>query len=219
MKLTAPEVIIFDWDNTLVDTWPVIQRALNATLAFMGHAPWSAEQVRRDVKHSMRDSFPALFGDRWEIAAERYQMEYRAIHMEAIQPLPHAEETLKLLQEKHRYVCIVTNKRGPTLRKELDALGWNGYFHAHVGSQEAERDKPDAAPAIMALRDAPLKQGKGIWFIGDTDVDLECGARIGATPVLYGDAETQDHALNGHPFAARVEDHKALQAVFRSALA
>ena len=27
-----PRAAIFDWDNTLVDTWPVIHESMNATL-------------------------------------------------------------------------------------------------------------------------------------------------------------------------------------------
>ena len=219
MSLTAPKVILFDWDNTLVDTWPVIHIALNRTLAFMNHEPWSLEKVKQDVKHSMRDSFPALFGDCWEIAADRYQEEYRAIHMEAIQPLPEAEATLIMLADSPVFVAIVSNKRGPSLRKELDKLQWNAYFKAHVGAHDAERDKPDAAPAHLALQNAPVKSGTEIWFVGDTGVDLECAKNIGATPILYGEHTTDGKMHDGFPFAAHVRDQGELRALIGQCLA
>jgi phosphoglycolate phosphatase len=28
-KLSIPRAILFDWDNTLVDTWPLIHTAMN----------------------------------------------------------------------------------------------------------------------------------------------------------------------------------------------
>ncbi len=214
MTLTPPKVILFDWDNTLVDTWPVIHRALNATLDFMGHAPWTLERVMQDVKHSMRDSFPALFGDKWEIASERYQHEYRAIHMDAICALPDAEATLQQLAKTDLFVAIVSNKRGPSLRKEIEKLEWQSYFKAHVGAQDAERDKPHAAPAHMALEAAPLKSGPEIWFVGDTGVDLECAKNIGATPILYGNHITDGKTHDGFAFAAHVRTQKELQALF-----
>ncbi len=217
--LTPPKAVLFDWDNTLVDTWPVIHQALNATLRFMEHPEWSMERVRRDVQHSMRDAFPALFGDRWEIAADRYQQEYKAIHMQALKPLESAEETLKTLQKQKLYVALVSNKRGPTLRKESEALGWEPYFSAHIGSQDAEADKPDAAPAHMALIGAPVKEGSEIWFVGDSGVDLECAARIGATPILYGDVETDGFYYKGFPFAAHAKNQEELRALFTNALA
>jgi phosphoglycolate phosphatase len=213
MTLTTPKVILFDWDNTLVDTWPVIHQALNATLAFMGHEPWTLERVMQDVKHSMRDSFPALFGDKWEIASERYQLEYRAIHMEAIRALPDAEHTLKQLAATDVFVAIVSNKRGPSLRKEIEKLEWQAYFKAHVGAQDAERDKPHAAPAHMALETSPVKSGSEIWFVGDTGVDLECAKNIGAVPILYGDHVTDGKTHDGFAFAAHVRTQKELQAL------
>ncbi len=218
MTLPTPKIIIFDWDNTLVDTWPVITRALNATLAFMGHEPWTAERVKRDVKHSMRDSFPALFGDQWEVAAERYQTEYRAIHMEAIQPLADAEAALKQLRDAGLYITIVSNKRNYSLTKELGALNWNAYFKAYVGSQDAERDKPDPAPVRLGLKDAPAHAPEDVWFVGDSSVDLECAKNIGAVPIFYGDGETSDGAHQGFAFDAHVKNHAELQALFKRSL-
>jgi phosphoglycolate phosphatase len=34
--LALPKAVIFDWDNTLVDSWPVIHHALNETLEAYG---------------------------------------------------------------------------------------------------------------------------------------------------------------------------------------
>lgn len=38
--LRKPKAIIFDWDNTLVDSWPVIQHAIDHTMVEMGKEPW-----------------------------------------------------------------------------------------------------------------------------------------------------------------------------------
>lgn len=218
MTLTAPKAVIFDWDNTLVDTWPVIQIALNNTLTFMGHEPWSTERVKRDVKKSMRDAFPELFGDRWEEAADKYQQEYRSIHLEALQGLPDSEATLKQLQDAGLFVAIVSNKRGPTLRKELEKLAWGAYFASAVGSQDAERDKPDVAPAHMALKDFGQLSGPEIWFVGDTGADLECALNLGATAILYGDFDTDGKTHDGFAFHAHARTQKELQDLFRKSI-
>ena len=60
-----PKAIIFDWDDTLIDNWQAIHTALNLTLVTMGHERWSFEKTKSNVRRSMRDSFPELFGDRW----------------------------------------------------------------------------------------------------------------------------------------------------------
>ena len=67
-KPQRPRAIIFDWDNTLVDSWHGIRQALNATLVKFGLEPWTMDQVHARVRKSLRDSFPGLFGERWEEA-------------------------------------------------------------------------------------------------------------------------------------------------------
>ena len=59
----GPRAFLFDWDNTLVDSWPIIHDALNVTLTAFGKEPWSLDETRSRVRKSMRDSFPKLFGD------------------------------------------------------------------------------------------------------------------------------------------------------------
>ena len=61
--LINPEAIIFDWDDTLVDNWHSIHAGLNAALIAMGQDPWPIDKTRSNVRRSMRDSFPSLFGE------------------------------------------------------------------------------------------------------------------------------------------------------------
>ena len=63
-SLSRPRAVLFDWDNTLVDSWATIADALNTTLQTFGHAPWTMAEVKTRVRKSMRDSFPKLFGAR-----------------------------------------------------------------------------------------------------------------------------------------------------------
>lgn len=216
--LPRPTAVLFDWDNTLVDTWPVIHRALNATLSHMGHEPWPIERVKQDVKRSMRDSFPELFGEHWQEASERYQQDYRSIHLDAIKSLEAAEDMLKALSATGVFMALVSNKRGPSLRLECDKLGWTQYFAIAVGADDAARDKPHADPALMALAGSGIEPGPHIWFIGDTGVDLECAAALGATPILYGDHETNGSTHDGWPYAAHVRTQAQLKALFKEAL-
>lgn len=217
-QLTKPEALLFDWDNTLVDTWPVITMALNSTLQYMGHETWSEARVRRDVKRSMRDSFPELFGDRWQEAAARYQSDYRALHLEHLTPLPDAQSMLDTVLEAKIFLAIVSNKRGISLRAEIEHLGWQKYFKASVGADDAPRDKPHPDPAMLALKDSGIVSGKHIWFIGDTGVDIECAHAIGATAILYGNHAQSATEHEGFGFDANVHSHKHMIEVFTAAL-
>src|SRR5260221_3039272 len=72
-----PRAVLFDWDNTLVDSWPTIHDALQQTLIAMGHPPWTLEESKTRVRLSLRDSFPALFGTRWEEARRIYMNPFK----------------------------------------------------------------------------------------------------------------------------------------------
>lgn len=217
MSLLKPEAVLFDWDNTLVDTWPTIHGALNMTMEFMQHEPWSIEKVKTSVKRSMRESFPELFGDRWEMAAKHFQQSYRSIHLQQLQPLPGAEDTLKLLKSLKPFVGVVTNKKSDTLKLEVAHLGWGDYFDVLVGAGDAPRDKPSCDPAILALKLYSGARSEAVWFVGDTAVDLECAASIGATSVLFGDHVPQGMMHDGHAFIAHAHDHAELQKLFTDA--
>ena len=217
MTLPQPQAVLFDWDNTLVDTWPTIHVALNMTLEYMQHPAWSLDKVKSNVKRSMRESFPEMFAERWEEAAAHYQQSYRSIHLGHLQPLPGAENTLRMLKAKKLFLGIVTNKKSDTLKLEIDHLGWRDYFDVMVGAGDAARDKPSGDPAILALESYSGDRNQAVWFVGDTGVDLECAAAIHATSFLFGDHAPQGMRHDGHAFDAHARTHSDLQEMITDA--
>ena len=185
--LSAPRAVLYDWDNTLIDSWGTIIAAVNHTLEAFGHDRWSEAESRRRIRKSLRDSFPALFGERWTEARDVYYAYFEEHHIEHLRPLEGAEELLRRFAERGVYQGVVSNKTGRYLREEAEALGWTGYFGALVGSHDADRDKPDAAAVQKALEPAGIAAGSDVWFVGDTDIDMECAYTAGLVPVLIGD--------------------------------
>jgi phosphoglycolate phosphatase len=179
-----PRAFLFDWDGTLIDNWASIEAAINATLVAMGHAPWSRDEVRVRVRASLRDSFPALFGDRWQEAREIFYDTIRARHLETVAPLPGAGELLAGLAQDGFYLGVVSNKTGALLRREAEHLGWAGYFGHLVGAGDAVRDKPDPAPVELALAGSAIAAGPQVWFVGDTALDMACARAAGCRGVL-----------------------------------
>jgi len=180
-----PRAILFDWDNTLVDTWQVIHAALVPTFELMGMAPWTLEECRQRVRGSARDEFPKLFGARTEEATQHFYRRFEATHLELLRELPGAGELLAGLAGQGFYLGVVSNKRGTTLRKEAAHIGWDGHFRRLVGATDATRDKPAPDPVLLALADhdgsAP---DESVWFVGDTDIDMLCAVNAGCLPVL-----------------------------------
>jgi phosphoglycolate phosphatase len=188
-RLARPRAIIFDWDNTLVDSWTTIHDALTFLMTTLGRTPWTLEETRSRVRNSLRDTFPGLFGERWEEAQQIYLDRFRAIHLERLTPFPGRAAMLRRLAGEGVYLAVVSNKTGTVLRHEVAHLGWSTLFGAIVGAGDADYDKPHRAPVELALAPGGLAPGADVWFVGDTEIDMECAAASGCVPVLLGMAE------------------------------
>ena len=116
--LTRPKAIIFDWDNTLVDTWHTIHAALAETFVSMGHEPWTFEETRERVRYSMRESFPKLFGDAWEEAGRRFYQAFERLHIEHIAPLPGADAMVRELHAAGLCLAVGSNNREASTASE-----------------------------------------------------------------------------------------------------
>ncbi len=180
-----PRALLFDWDNTLVDTWGVIHYALKVTFEAMGMEPWTLEQARQRVRQSARDAFPKLFGARAEEATEIFYGSYEKSHLAKLAEAPGAGAMLRRLADaEDLYLGVVSNKRGDLLRREAEHLGWAAFFGGIVGATDAPRDKPAPDAVDMALAGSGIRPGKEVWFVGDTDIDMVCAVNSGCLPVL-----------------------------------
>lgn len=186
MSLPPPTAILWDWDNTLVDAWAGVQAGMNAALRAFGMPEWSVEDVRGRARLSLREAFPPLFGAEWERARDIFYTEVRARHLDLISPLPGVEAALSAASPWPQ--AVVSNKQGPILRAESAHLGWDRHFGTLVGAGDAEADKPAAAPVLLALARLGVPAGPGVWFVGDTGVDMQAARAAGCSAVLLGDA-------------------------------
>lgn len=197
--LARPRAILFDWDNTLVDTWLTIHEALNHVMAAMDKPPWTLAETRARVRLSLRESFPLHFGDRWEEARGIYLDRFSAIHLERLTPLTGSAEMVEALAGEGIFLGVVSNKTGALLRREADQLGWSRFFGRIVGAGDAIADKPDPAPVRMALEPSGVEAGSEVWFVGDTGVDIECASNAGCVSVLLGSDLAAEELLRCTP--------------------
>jgi phosphoglycolate phosphatase len=213
-RLCLPNAVLFDWDNTLVDGWAVIADALNTTLVAMGHEPWTLAETRLRVKASLRDSFPAMFGPRWKEAEKIFYDRFQSHHLDLLAPMPGAEALLTRLAERGVYLGVVSNKRGSFLREETEYLGWGRLFGRVIGAGDAVRDKPALDPVLMALDGTSMTPGTGVWFVGDTDIDMICARDSGCTPVLVRAQPPQAGEFASIPEMQHFQSCDALRQLF-----
>jgi phosphoglycolate phosphatase len=208
-----PRAVLFDWDGTLVDNWHVIQDALNHALVAMGHDPWSMAETMDRVSRSQRDSFPAIFGARWQEARDKFYARFEELHLDALRILPGAEEILTTLAGTDIPLAVVSNKRGDFLRREAAHLGWETYFTKIVGATDADEDKPSAAPIRLILDACSVEPGPEVWLVGDTATDVQCAANAGCTSILVGQNTIGDENSPDWRFDGLAELAKLVAAV------
>lgn len=208
--MSAPAALVFDWDNTLVDSWVCIQEAYNMTFRHFGMAEWSMEETQANVAKSLRDSFPEMFGERWHEARDVFTRSFEDIHLSHLRPLPGAEDMLRALRGRGLFLAVVSNKRGAFLRKEAEALGWAALFGALVGANDATADKPAREPVLLALTGSGIAPGPKVWFVGDTAIDMHCAVNAGCVPVLMRPHPARPGEFDTHPPVYTLENCQSL---------
>jgi phosphoglycolate phosphatase len=124
-------------------------------------------------------------------------------------------QMLEDVKKRGIYSVVVSNKRGENLRKEAQHIGWNHLFDSITGADDAARDKPFADPVHLALNGSGMQPSADIWFIGDSEIDLECAKNTGCTAILYGDdasahPEYSQTHYRGFPYSAHVLNHRQI---------
>ena len=193
----APSVLLYDWDNTLVDGWAGIAAALNVVFVEFAMPIWSVADAKQRVRTSLREGFCALFGSEWERARDLFYAALTEHHLRHVTPMPGVIEALTIGASWPQ--GVVSNKTGHFLRAEVAHLGWSGHFGTVIGAGDAAADKPDAAPILMALGQLGRAADKSVWYLGDTALDMQAARAAGVTAVLVGDASHDGGIDRSHP--------------------
>ena len=183
---TRPSLLLYDWDNTLVDGWVGIAGALNATFAAFDKPLWTVQETKNRVRVALKESFPPMFGDRWEEARDIFYAAFKEKHLSFVQPMDGVKEVLEAGAAWPQ--GVVSNKAGGYLRTEVAHLGWDRHFGTVIGAGDAVADKPSPEPIFLALDRLGRKPDRSVWYLGDTALDMVAARAAGVTAVLVGDA-------------------------------
>lgn len=182
-----PSVLLYDWDNTLIDGWAGITAALNATFTAFDRPLWTVDDTRNRVRVSLRESFPVMFGDKWEQARDIFYETLTHQHLDHVVPMAGVPDVLEAGAAWPQ--GVVSNKAGTFLRREVIHLGWSRFFGPVIGAGDATADKPSPAPIHMALAQMGRIADISVWYMGDTALDMQAAKAAGVTAVLIGNAD------------------------------
>ena len=205
-----PRAVLFDWDDTVVSNWDIGVAAINATLVHMGLDAWSEAEIRRRSGQSARDAFTILFGEeRWQEADRMYYATFNKLAEERGQTLvPGISDVFETLASAGVYMGVVSNKRGDLLRKDVERSGFAKFFGGIIGAGDAEFDKPDPAPVLLALKSSSgVLPAPDVWFVGDSHTDMICAHKTGCSGMLIETKTPPEDLLTPNMPARRFADH------------
>ena len=164
------KVILWDWDNTLADTFGAIFAAQNDARVQYGMTPWTKEESKAAMNTSGRNLIKDVFGADKATEVRAYFLSRYAEHADALELKAGAKEILKTAKELGFVNILASNKAGPILRNEVSAMGVADYFDRLIGAEEAEEDKPSKIFTDTALAGIEADM---IISIGDGKADIQ----------------------------------------------
>lgn len=178
--------IIWDFDGTLVDTYPEIARIVNATLATFGKSA-SLERIIELSSVSLDFCITELSKELaipYEDLNEQFVICYKTVNPEEQRPFPYAIEVCKKVQELGGQNFIVTHRRRKSLHELLTLHNLHSYFTDSVAGDDGFPRKPDPSAMRYLLEKYQLPLDKSL-VIGDRPLDILAGQSAGLKTCLF----------------------------------
>ncbi len=195
------ELIIFDWDGTLLDSAGEIVAAMQQAVASLGLEPRSDAQLRRMIGLGLQDAFFRLYPDLDAEAMEALLQSYRQLYGSTPrvygEAFPGVANSLDDLRGRGMRLAVATGKSRRGLDRALTAVGWEQHFVATRCADETA-GKPDPLMLEELLWELDLVAEQAL-MVGDTTYDMEMARRAGmdAVGVGWGVHERQELAQAG----------------------
>ena len=180
---TKPQIIIFDWDNTLVDSFPLLLAAYNHLFQKFDMPEWDEETARENIRLTAKDTFPEMFGeDRYDEVMEVFHSYIRQRHLQQLSVLPGAKALLQALKAHDISTAIVSNKTSILLLAEIEDLQWGDLSQIHLGACDVSKGKPDPEGILKAATFIGMHP-QDCCYVGDTENDMLTAQAAGMTSI------------------------------------
>ena len=198
------DLVVFDWDGTLMDSTRLIARSLRRACADVGVTVPTERDALFVIGLNLHDTFNHVAPDLDEEGRGRLSERYRHHFLANEHEAPLYGGVVEMLSELHgagRRLAVATGKARRGLERALDATGLRPWFEATRCADEGFA-KPHPGMLLMLLDITGVEPRRAL-MVGDTTHDLELAANAGvdAVAVSYG-AHTED-LLATRPALAR----------------
>ena len=184
------ELIVFDWDGTLMDSEARIVACLQAAAADIEEPSPSRESAKEVIglglPEAMQHLFPLAEAQTHSRLIESYRRHFLGDSLAPSILFNSTRTVLEGLANTDRFLAIATGKSRRGLDKVLSETGLGEYFHATRCADEAfSKPHPQMLQEIMTQLGVAAAQ---TLMIGDTEFDMQMAANadVDAVGVSYG---------------------------------
>ncbi len=199
--ITTPkkQLLMFDFDGTLIDSVPDLADAINAMLTKLGKPTYPVDTIRNWVGNGGRVLVErALVGEVDVVQGQLKDADIEqaeAVFFEAYNTIsggktvayPNVDAGLRQLKQAGFTLALVTNKPMRFVPKILQAFGWQDVFSEVLGGDSLPSKKPDPAPLLQVCQTLNILPAHAV-MIGDSKNDILAGqnANIDTLALAYG---------------------------------
>ncbi len=184
------QLLIFDFDGTLIDSVPDLADAINTMLTKLNKPNYSLDTIKEWVGNGSRLLIERALVGKTEVRegeltteeadhAEHLFFEaYSNISASKTVAYPDVDTGLQQLKEAGFTLALVTNKPIRFVPKILEGLGWTPLFSMVLGGDSLPVKKPDPAPLLHTCETLEFKPAQA-YMIGDSINDISAGQNAG----------------------------------------
>ena len=179
MKFTD---FFWDFDGTLFDTYPRINRAIQNALKDC-NITVSLETIEPLSKVNVRHAIDTLAGDKAKAVAARYEAHEPEEGFDSMRPYPGVLRLMRSICEHGGRNYLYTH-RGKSSLEALEHYGMTPCFADAVTSENGFPSKP-APDALLYLMEKHRLDPAKCVMLGDRDIDLGSGKNAGMACALF----------------------------------
>jgi len=203
-NLSRYELVIFDFDGTIIDSKLDIANSVLATLKELNLTPISYDAiygyVGTGVEPLIRQSVEAAGGNgNMERALSVFRNHYWENLLVHTIPYPGVMEGLEKLDNMP--LALLSNKSKRFVDKIVQGLGMERYFSYIFGGDSFSRKKPDPEAIHHMVKKSGVPPSSAL-MVGDSGVDIKTGKNAGVKTcgVTYGYRDREELKESGADF-------------------
>ena len=193
------DLLVFDWDGTLVDSAGHIAASIQAACADLDLPVPTGAAARHVIGLGLHDALAYLLPEveerRYREVADRYRYHFLAGD-ETIETFPRVEEGIVRLEEEGFLLAVATGKSRIGLDRSLKKVSFGSCFVAtRCGDEGFPKPHPDMLHHLMQVTGVEPER---TLMVGDTSHDLQLAANAGTQSLAVSYGAHPPEALGEH---------------------